>query len=494
MSSYEFKEQFCSLFNIENLSNVIKIVVNVDNPKLAEDLLNFYSHTIEIIQYFLLMNRLLSESRSIYLQTIFAKMSFISVECIHLSYQYKENLIPQPSLNLATYVDESKRTFYILEKCLQADSYRIDAFVNYILFDPSARLKLSQYIKILFKVYLTEGTQELVKQREKLPELKITKWFIPQVIQKEPIIQLPIVEEIKEEEEEESVVVTAEMIEKKKNEPGWELPKRNTQLQTDPNQPKPLVSFPANAGATPSIKSNDIEIQPSSTVVPNKNNSSSSAPTVETTATTTTTTTTTVSSIDEKKNVKQNSTTNEHKSEPNVTPLKLSDFTSTPPQVNFEQIPISNFADLVLSSSSNISVNPPTKNNNNSSEKETDIAIGRHGEEFVYQYLLWKYPKAQIRWINQQAEYGQPFDIEMIRQETGNQRELIEVKTTRIRKQNTFQISVNEVECLLANQNNYYIYRVYYDNDKKSSTITILSQIKCHLQQKQLGLSITMPE
>jgi len=82
----------------------------------------------------------------------------------------------------------------------------------------------------------------------------------------------------------------------------------------------------------------------------------------------------------------------------------------------------------------------------------------------------------------------------MIRQETGNQRELIEVKTTRIRKQNTFQISVNEVECLLANQNNYYIYRVYYDNDKKSSTITILSQIKCHLQQKQLGLSITMPE
>jgi len=138
--------------------------------------------------------------------------------------------------------------------------------------------------------------------------------------------------------------------------------------------------------------------------------------------------------------------------------------------------------------------NPPTTASSTSAGNETDIVIGRRGEEFVYRYLLWKYPDAQIQWINKDQESGQPFDIQMVRKETGKQIDLIEVKTTRISKQNTFQISVGEVECLLANQSNYYIYRVYYANDEKSSTITILSQIKCHLQQKQLALSITIAE
>lgn len=175
-----------------------------------------------------------------------------------------------------------------------------------------------------------------------------------------------------------------------------------------------------------------------------------------------------------------------------ATPLTIADFAVTQSQVNFEQIRISNFADIGLSSS--IFPNPPTNNGISSSDNETDIVIGHRGEEFVYRYLIWKYPKAKIQWFNQEQEFGQPFDIQMIRQETNNQVELIEVKTTRVPKQNTFQISVGEVECLLANQNNYFIYRVYYGKDEKSSSITILSQIKCHLQQKQLALSITIGE
>ncbi len=161
-------------------------------------------------------------------------------------------------------------------------------------------------------------------------------------------------------------------------------------------------------------------------------------------------------------------------------------------RVNFQHIRISNFADIALSPST--LPNLPTVTSSASAGNETDLVIGRRGEEFVYRYLLWKYPDAQIQWVNQHQETGQPFDIQIVHKETGNQIDLIEVKTTRIPKQNTFQISVGEVECLLANQNNYYIYRVYYANDEKSSTITILSQIKCHLQQKQLALSITIAE
>jgi hypothetical protein len=173
-------------------------------------------------------------------------------------------------------------------------------------------------------------------------------------------------------------------------------------------------------------------------------------------------------------------------------PLTVADFTKAQTRINFEQIHISNFADIALSPS--MLPNLPTTASATSTVNETDFVIGRRGEEFVYRYLLWKYPDAQIRWVNQNQESGQPFDIQMIRKETRNQTDLIEVKTTRISKQNTFQISVGEVECLLANQNNYYIYRVYYGNDETSSTITILSQIKCHLQQKQLALSITIAE
>jgi hypothetical protein len=82
----------------------------------------------------------------------------------------------------------------------------------------------------------------------------------------------------------------------------------------------------------------------------------------------------------------------------------------------------------------------------------------------------------------------------MVRNGNNNQTELIEVKTTRLSSQNTFQISVGEVECLLENQTNYYIYRVYLADDEKSSTITVLNKIKCHLQQKQLALSMTIAE
>ncbi|CAF4882053.1 unnamed protein product, partial [Rotaria sp. Silwood2] len=126
----------------------------------------------------------------------------------------------------------------------------------------------------------------------------------------------------------------------------------------------------------------------------------------------------------------------------------------SPAHINFEQIRISTFTNVTLSSetlaNSSISTNITSSNN------ENDIIIG-HGES------------------------GQPFDIQMIRKGKENQIDLIEVKTTRSSTQNTFPISIREVECLISNQNNYHIYRVYYSNDEIYSTITILSQIKYNL-------------
>lgn len=129
-----------------------------------------------------------------------------------------------------------------------------------------------------------------------------------------------------------------------------------------------------------------------------------------------------------------------------------------------------------------------------SSGNETDRLIGRRGEDFVYRYLNWKYPEKKIEWVNEKQESGQPFDIRMVTKASNSPVEFIEVKTTRSLNQNTFQISINEIECLLANPTNYHIYRVYSVDDDKSCKITVISGLKIRLQQKQLALSMTIPE
>jgi hypothetical protein len=174
-----------------------------------------------------------------------------------------------------------------------------------------------------------------------------------------------------------------------------------------------------------------------------------------------------------------------------ITPVKFGNFVA-PPRTNYEKIRILTITNVTLSSE--MKADPSTTRNVVSSNNKIDAMIGRRGEELVYNYLQWKYPDRKIEWINQHSESGQPFDIRMTCKETKNQANLIEVKTTGSSTQNTFQISIGEVECLIENQNNYHIYRVYYNsNDELSSTITILSQIKYNLQQKQLALSMTIP-
>jgi hypothetical protein len=164
----------------------------------------------------------------------------------------------------------------------------------------------------------------------------------------------------------------------------------------------------------------------------------------------------------------------------------------TPPRIDYEKIRILTFPNVTLSSETK--ANPPTTTNVASSNNQNDAVIGRRGEELVYKYLQWKYPDEKIEWINEYSESGKPFDIRMIRKQTKDQDDLIEVKTTRSLTQNTFQISIGEIESLIENQNNYHIYRVYYNsNDELSSTIGIISQIKHNLQRKQLALSMTIP-
>ena len=173
-------------------------------------------------------------------------------------------------------------------------------------------------------------------------------------------------------------------------------------------------------------------------------------------------------------------------------PPSLANFISKPSQPTFEHIHVSTLKNFVLSPVSSSDIRYPALNT--SLDSERDLAVGRLGEEYVYKYLKWKFHEATIEWVNEKQESGKPFDITIMHNGTNKQIELIEVKTTRFSNQNTFPISINEVECILTYPTNYRIYRLYYTEDEKSRTIMILDELKVHLQHKQLALSLTIME
>lgn len=159
----------------------------------------------------------------------------------------------------------------------------------------------------------------------------------------------------------------------------------------------------------------------------------------------------------------------------------------------FEQISVSTLPDFDLSSSSiplsEISVNETFQ----SSDDEADAITGRQGEALIFQYLKQTYPNAEIKWMNEEKESYQPYDISIKTNAEDEHEEFIEVKTTRSINQYTFPISIGEVQWLLKHPANYFIYRVYYAEPVRSSTITKITRVKENLKWKHIKLLMTVP-
>ena len=172
-------------------------------------------------------------------------------------------------------------------------------------------------------------------------------------------------------------------------------------------------------------------------------------------------------------------------------PIVFSDPTALPP-ANFEHIVVSNLTDLDLFTSASSVDESSTTIPFRPIASEADLITGRQGEQYVFEYLKWKYPNENIEWMNEKNESGGPYDIRMIVKSENDRVEFIEVKTTRLYDQNTFPVSIGEVEYLLQHPSNYFIYRVYYADNKDLSTITVINKIKDNLQMKHLRLSMTV--
>ncbi|CAF4554662.1 unnamed protein product [Rotaria sp. Silwood2] len=522
-----FKNMFCSMFKIRNLGDIIKIVAHGDNEYPSVELTDFYSHTIDLIQSFLIKNNGLIETRSNYFQSVFVRMKIVYVHRIHFSYSYNENIIRTliSSTIHSSYIDESEGKFFIL-KIIDKPEKHINTMVNYLVDNELMRPKLAEFIKNLYQSYQHNGDEGLINFRKSLPSSADTsKWMIPSIFKQpnQSLLEQENDDELQRSINNASVNIANEAIENMKNESScFSLNIQHNKADTDGS--KPLVSFPVKPGTlglhlplngasherksqSGSItqeklsESHDDKVHSSiSTAMPKnshgknendqdekkdkdveQNLKTNNNEHIEQKKTTDDKKSRQNNSINSKNNAQKQSSERERSFDRTLTIRNISSSI-------FECIRVSNIRDFDISVSNVLA----TLNNPSSSNSEDDLKTGRSGECFVFRYLQWKYPDEQIEWMNQHQESGRPYDIRLVHKENNKETELIEVKTTRSCNKNTFQVSISEIECLLENPNNYSIYRVYYNDDEKSSTITILNQVKVHLQKKDLVLSMSI--
>jgi hypothetical protein len=269
-----FQEHFCLLFNIVNLNKVIQTKVDVKNELPSTSLPAFYSHSIDLIQDYLLSQQLISDIQSNDLSSIFARMRFLCVDSIDLSYCYESIIkLAATSYSADTYIDKQSGIFYILKKYETSEMRFIDAMAEFITEDETIRSRLSSCIKKLLQIYQKDGEQGLTKVRESLAGNHEPKWVIPEEIKKEDPPSPPM----QEEEEEEQIVpnkpvISNEQLEQLMNEPSLR-PKPKPKEVTVEEEPKPMTSFPNRAGL---IESNAPPLTKSSSKVHAKPNSNAS--------------------------------------------------------------------------------------------------------------------------------------------------------------------------------------------------------------------------
>lgn len=440
-------------------------------------------------------------------------MQFISVDSIHLSYCYGTKIVNATSTSstIETYIDDQTCKFYILKKFENSEMRYTDAMANFLVQDKLSRAELLSYIKTLLQTYQKEEALGLDKLRETLVENYEPKWTIPEEVKKDvPVIVVPTTEE------KEKPKISQEEIERLLSQPSLRTkpkPKEKTNEEEAPH----MTSFPAKAG---NIESDAIIPKSQSDNSTDKEKSSSPS----TSNTHDQTSQAHEQAVDDehvvpkdktnrytnhsknqilcnlnltfvfladstKREVNENSTksSNDQLIQPNA-PIAFTDPISLPTTL-FEHIAVSTITDLNLPTSTDESI---PSNLFRPINNEADRKTGRQGEMLVFQYLQRKYPNETIVWVNENDETGRPYDIHMIIKSENNREEFIEVKTTRTFDQNTFPISIGEVEYLLKHSSNYFIYRVYYADHLASSTITVINKIKDNLQLKHLKLSMTV--
>ena len=366
MLSSELKNNFCTLFQIESLEDVIQLEVHVENEKLSIDLFNFYVYSLELIQTYLLLNTLITNEQSNSFGRIFARLHFVCVDQIELSYTYQGNILQKDSSH--AFIDEQTAKFYILKQLEKSEIRYIETMAKYLVQDQRVIQQLISFMMDLSRIYQIQGKHGLIKRCEENIHLQDqAKWILPNVyfIQSTTIEQKPL--------EEESIDISTEMIEQLMNEP---VPERkiSSRISVNKDEEKNPTCFPVKASAIESTQSSNTKSQSTDSISSNR------------------------SSRKDNENEKSTRTVRVHSAmidTSNSTSIEIT---------TFKRIRVSRLtgSQLYPLSSSSIVINP--------NDQVVDESTGRLGEEIVFRFLQWKYPNEQIEWMNERKESGRPYD------------------------------------------------------------------------------------
>lgn len=128
---------------------------------------------------------------------------------------------------------------------------------------------------------------------------------------------------------------------------------------------------------------------------------------------------------------------------------------------------------------------------------DSDAALGRWGEEWVFEHLKVKFSDEiaanllKVIWMNEAFPTLAPYDvrIEDSRSETV---ECIEVKTTGAENRAVFEISYDELVMAQALGPRYHIYRVYVIDGGKDVHLRVVSNVADLLKKKALKLCMVV--
>ena len=100
-------------------------------------------------------------------------------------------------------------------------------------------------------------------------------------------------------------------------------------------------------------------------------------------------------------------------------------------------------------------------------------AVGRWGEQLVYQYLLQRHSDWTIEWVNEHTESKAFYDVKMTNPIDGSV-VFVEVKTTRSGDKNAFEVSPWEWDFACRPGVEYHVYRVYSAGERGRTRVTIV--------------------
>lgn len=126
-------------------------------------------------------------------------------------------------------------------------------------------------------------------------------------------------------------------------------------------------------------------------------------------------------------------------------------------------------------------------------------AVGRWGEALVYNFLCATRPGWSVEWLNEHTESTSFYDVKMVspleNSKHGNRGRrvvFVEVKTTRSRDKNVFEMSPNEWSFASRPGVDYRVFRVFSAGDKQNVRIVVVKDPAKMVQERGIALCLAI--